>query len=63
MLRVYATIKYSEYANTFKNELNDLSSWVREIHAGIYPHLVSTLRHSLDLVLDIFFKGQVKHFH
>lgn len=40
MLRVYATIKHSEYANTFKRELQDISNWVLEIHAGIYPHLV-----------------------
>lgn len=40
-LRVLATMRNSEYANTFKNEQNDLAAWVREIHAGIYPHLVS----------------------
>ncbi|KDR71838.1 hypothetical protein GALMADRAFT_74638 [Galerina marginata CBS 339.88] len=42
MLRVIATIKHSEYANTFKNEQNDLTSWVKEIHAAIYPHLDNT---------------------
>ncbi|KAF8808899.1 Six-hairpin glycosidase [Phlegmacium glaucopus] len=41
MLRVLATIRQSEYANTFKTEQNDLSNWVREIHSGIYPHLSS----------------------
>jgi len=40
MLRVYATIKHSEYANTFKHELQDIEHWVQEIHAGMYPHLV-----------------------
>ncbi|KAF9552861.1 Six-hairpin glycosidase [Agrocybe pediades] len=41
-LRVLATMRNSEYSNTFKNEQNDLASWVREIHAGIYPHLDDT---------------------
>ncbi|KAF8152554.1 Six-hairpin glycosidase-like protein [Crassisporium funariophilum] len=41
MLRVLATMKRSEYANTFKNEQNDLANWVREIHSGMYPHLSS----------------------
>lgn len=59
-------MKHSEYADGFKNELKDLANWVYEIHAGIYPHLVSILRHNLFLVLDFFlffFQGQVKHFH
>ncbi|PPQ95428.1 hypothetical protein CVT26_008449 [Gymnopilus dilepis] len=42
MLRVLATMRQSEYANTFKNEQKDLSSWVQEIHAGVYKHLDNT---------------------
>jgi rhamnogalacturonyl hydrolase YesR len=40
ILRVLTTIKKSEYANTFKSELRDLTNWVKEIHASVYPHLV-----------------------
>ncbi|KAF8885564.1 Six-hairpin glycosidase-like protein [Gymnopilus junonius] len=42
MLRVLATMRQSEYANTFKNEQKDLSTWVQEIHAGVYKHLDNT---------------------
>jgi len=41
MLRVLATIRQSEFANTLKPEQNNLSAWVQEIHVGIYPHLNS----------------------
>lgn len=41
MLRVLATIRQSQYANTMKNEQNDLITWVGEIHSGIYATLVS----------------------
>ena len=40
MLRVLATIRQSEFANTFIPEQKNLSSWIHEIHSGIYPHLV-----------------------
>jgi rhamnogalacturonyl hydrolase YesR len=39
MLRVLATMRQSEYANTFKSEQTDLANWVEEIHTAIYPHL------------------------
>ncbi|KIM37396.1 hypothetical protein M413DRAFT_30868 [Hebeloma cylindrosporum] len=42
MLRVLATIRESEYANTFKDEQSDLADWVQEIHTAIYPHLDTT---------------------
>lgn len=42
MLRVLATIRQSQYANTMKNEQNDLITWVGEIHSGIYATLDST---------------------
>ncbi|EDR00386.1 uncharacterized protein LACBIDRAFT_144731, partial [Laccaria bicolor S238N-H82] len=42
MLRVLATIRQSEYANTMKSEQNDLITWVGEIHSGIYATLDST---------------------
>ncbi|TFK35178.1 Six-hairpin glycosidase-like protein [Crucibulum laeve] len=38
MLRVLATIKQSEFANSMKNEQKDLGAWTREILDGIYPH-------------------------
>jgi hypothetical protein len=40
MLRVLGSIQNSEYASTLKTEQNNLASWVKEIHAGIYPFLV-----------------------
>jgi len=39
MLRVLGTLKRSVYAQAFSNEINDLGSWVSEIHNGMYPHL------------------------
>jgi hypothetical protein len=41
MLRVLATIRQSEFANTFQSEQKNLSAWVQEIHKGMYPHLNS----------------------
>ena len=41
MLRVIATMRQSEYSNTFKNEQKDLGNWVKEIHSSMYKHLVS----------------------
>ncbi|KAF8063618.1 Six-hairpin glycosidase-like protein [Lyophyllum atratum] len=41
MLRVLGTIQNSQYANTLKNEQNDLATWIKEIHGGMYPHLDS----------------------
>ncbi len=55
MLRVYATIKQSEYANTFKYELQDIANWVQEIHAGVYPHLVCLTNFSRYSRLHIVF--------
>jgi len=40
ILRVLATIRESEYANTFKHEQGDLGKWVRETHSAVYQHLV-----------------------
>ena len=40
MLRVLATIRQSEFANTFQPEQKNLSNWVQEIHSGMYRHLV-----------------------
>src|SRR6267154_1755838 len=45
MLRVLGTLKRSVYAQNFANEINDLSSWVSEIHSGMYPHLVRINHH------------------
>ena len=54
MLRVLATIRESEYANTFKSEQDDLGHWVEEIHAAVYPHLVCKIIRYLHLVLILF---------
>jgi hypothetical protein len=54
MLRVLATIRESEYANTFKSEQGDLGKWVKEIHAAVYPHLVCKIIRYLHLVLMVF---------
>ncbi|KAF5318278.1 hypothetical protein D9611_014688 [Ephemerocybe angulata] len=40
MLRVYATIKNSEFAGSMKNEMNDLKTWVEEVHIAMYSHLL-----------------------
>ena len=40
MLRVLATIRQSEFANTFLPEIKNLSTWVQDIHTGMYAHLV-----------------------
>ena len=45
MLRVLGTLKRSAYAQNFSNEINDLGSWVSEIHSGMYPHLVRITHH------------------
>ncbi|KAK7050887.1 hypothetical protein VNI00_004999 [Paramarasmius palmivorus] len=42
MLRVLATIQNSQYSEDFKDEQDDLTNWVSEIHGGMYPHLGST---------------------
>ncbi|KAF9446430.1 Six-hairpin glycosidase [Macrolepiota fuliginosa MF-IS2] len=39
MLRVLATMRNSQFANTFKNQQKDLGNWVKEIHDGMYPLL------------------------
>ncbi|KAL5521055.1 hypothetical protein ACEPAG_8977 [Sanghuangporus baumii] len=39
MLRVYGTIKNSQYAHELKRELYDLKNWVSEIHDAIYPYM------------------------
>ena len=41
MLRVLATIKNSQYANSMKSEQEDLANWVIEIQNEMYSHLVS----------------------
>ena len=43
MLRVLGTLKGSLYAPNFENQINDLGSWVSEIHSGMYPYLVRDL--------------------
>ncbi|KAF9035201.1 Six-hairpin glycosidase-like protein [Panaeolus papilionaceus] len=42
MLRVLMTMRNSEYANTFHDEQNQLSSWVTEIHDAVYQYLDQT---------------------
>ena len=61
MLRVLATMRQSEYANTFKNEQKDLSSWVQEIHAGVYKHLVSVTLVDVIYYVGPFPLGPCKH--
>ncbi|KAH8832659.1 glycoside hydrolase family 105 protein [Flagelloscypha sp. PMI_526] len=39
MLRVYATMKHSDYSRDFGDEQDDLNSWVKEILDGMYGHL------------------------
>jgi len=39
MLRVLATIRNSQYANTMKNQQKDLANWVKELHDGMFALL------------------------
>ncbi|KAF5350046.1 hypothetical protein D9756_009198 [Leucocoprinus leucothites] len=39
ILRVLATFRNSQYANTLKDEQKDLGNWVKEIHDGMYAVL------------------------
>ncbi|KAJ8087296.1 hypothetical protein PM082_006126 [Marasmius tenuissimus] len=41
MVRVLATMKNSQYADDFKDEQDDLTDWISEIHGGMYSHLDS----------------------
>ena len=35
----FGTLKRFVYAKIFENEINDLGSWVSEIHSGMYGHV------------------------
>ncbi|KAG9082940.1 hypothetical protein FRC07_014062, partial [Ceratobasidium sp. 392] len=41
MLRVLATIRGSQWADSFKGQTRDLENWVTEILDGMWPHLNS----------------------
>lgn len=41
MLRVLATIKWSQFAGAMQNEMNDLQSWTEEILRGCQRYVVS----------------------
>ncbi|EMD37305.1 glycoside hydrolase family 105 protein [Gelatoporia subvermispora B] len=41
MIRVMATIQHSKFSREMTSEVQDLISWVSEIHDGVYPHLNS----------------------
>ncbi|KZT00107.1 Six-hairpin glycosidase [Laetiporus sulphureus 93-53] len=38
MLRVLATVKHSDFADDMQDEMDDLKSWIEEIHDGMYKH-------------------------
>ena len=40
MLRVLGTLKCSAFSQNFESQIEDLGSWVSEIHSGMYPYLV-----------------------
>ncbi|KAH0835728.1 Six-hairpin glycosidase-like protein [Lanmaoa asiatica] len=42
MIRVLGTIQRSQYADSLKQQQEDLASWVQEIHDGMYPSLDSS---------------------
>ncbi|TFY76092.1 hypothetical protein EWM64_g7921 [Hericium alpestre] len=42
MLRVLGTMKNSQYANSFKNEIKDLTNWAFDIQRAMYPLLQSS---------------------
>jgi len=39
MLRVLATIRNSQYSNTFKSQQQDLANWIQEVHTGMFALL------------------------
>ncbi|TFY52131.1 hypothetical protein EVG20_g10691, partial [Dentipellis fragilis] len=41
MLRVFGTMQNSQYAKSFKNEMNDLANWAFQIQGGMYQNLQS----------------------
>ncbi|KZT63338.1 Six-hairpin glycosidase [Daedalea quercina L-15889] len=41
MTRVLATIMRSQYASSMATEISDLSSWIMEVHEGMYKYLDS----------------------
>jgi hypothetical protein len=57
MLRVLGTIQNSEFADTLQIEQNNLTSWVKEIHAGMYHFLVSY--HTPSLNMNMLFYAPV----
>jgi rhamnogalacturonyl hydrolase YesR len=49
MLRVLATIRGSQWADSMKGQARDLENWIKEIHDAIWPKLVS-----LPFPVDVF---------
>jgi hypothetical protein len=37
---VLGTLKCSAFSQNFESQIEDLGSWVSEIHSGMYPYLV-----------------------
>jgi len=46
MLRVLATMKHSDWAGQYKNQMKDLEHWVSNILDGMYQHIVRSPEHS-----------------
>lgn len=40
MLRVMATIRGSEWANPMRGQVQNLETWVKDIHDAMWPYLV-----------------------
>ena len=50
MIRVLGTIQNSQYANALVGQQSDLAGWVQEIHDGMYPCLVRSIRFTSVLI-------------
>lgn len=49
MLRVLATIQHSPWASSMQSETKDLTSWIGEVHDGMYAYIVSSKSISISL--------------
>ena len=50
MIRVLGTIQNSRYANALVGQQSDLVGWIQEIHDGMYPYLVRSIRFTSVLI-------------
>ncbi|KAA1476436.1 hypothetical protein DENSPDRAFT_511437 [Dentipellis sp. KUC8613] len=59
MLRVLGTMQNSQYAKSFKNEMNDLANWAFQIQGGMYRNLVRPASLPFTPILSSTFRGPI----